>query len=229
MTKEEQETLDLAKAAADAAIASAEQARQDANDAKDVAAKADADAKAKATENAKLRAENDLLKLQQNRETQDAAKRASASELQKQVDETIAVRADARRILGYTPKDPTGSSWKHDGKSNDELKRSIIKHLEPEFAIKVDSLETAALDAVYEIALKNHARTDAAQEQALAVVAGPRHDGGNGGDGDDTMSAADARKAMEQRKTDAWKKTPSRMDRKRMAFGTPTDSKGVMR
>ena len=224
MTKEEQETLDLARAAADAAIANAEQAKQDAQDATDLAAKAVADAKAKDATIAKLTAANDLLKLQQNRETQDAAKRASATELQKQVDETIAVRADARRILGYTPKDPTGASWKHDGKSNDQLKREIVKQLEPDFAVKVDALESAALEAVYEIALKNHARSDAAQEQALAAAAGPRHDADSGAD-DDAPSAADARKAMEKKRLDAWKKTPSRMDRKRMT----DSSKGGMR
>lgn len=206
MTKEEQERLDLAEAAADAALATVSQAKQDA-----AAAIATKD-----KELSKLRAQTDLLQLQVSRETQDAKAKTSATEREKDVEETIQVRADARRVLGATAKDPTGSKWTHDGRSNETLKRDVVKKLEPEFKDKVDALDAGALDAVYEIALKNHARTDAAQEQILAATI-PRDDARRGAADEGEMpSAEDARKKMEEDRRDAWKRTPSRMDRKRM-------------
>lgn len=204
MTEEEKAALKAAQDAATKAAADLVKARSDAADAKTDADKANTAKAVTDAENVTLRAENAVLKLQAKRD--DAADTAARTDAL--VAETIAIRADAQSVFA-TKDDPKGDKWSHAGKSLAAIKREVIAKLEPE--MKLDGLDGAALDAVYGIALSHHKKVRGAQDQlgrALESGAGNRDDAGNpfaGGD-DTAPDAAKAKKAMDDRKRDGWKK-----------------------
>jgi hypothetical protein len=220
MTEDEKKALADAIAKAKAADDALVVARKDAADAKDESSRAKAKLVEDAAESTKLRAENEVLRLQVKRMTEDAAESKSKGQLEAQVEATIAIREDARRILGATAADPTGSKWAHGGKSNDELKRLVIAKEEPKFTLDSygsDAASVAAIDAVYQLIVARTSRSDAARGAVQAIATSARADkskSDDDGDGD-TDDAESARKAMIQRQKDAWKKTPKRIDRAR--------------
>jgi uncharacterized protein len=209
----------LAKAEAELKIATDALAKMTSErvDAKAVADKAVADATAaSALELNKLRAENEVLKLHAKRDVEDTAAKQTAAQFEARVEETIVVRSDARKVFA-TLQDPTGSLWKHDGKDVATIKREVLKTLEPDLK-SVDKLDGPALDSVYAISLAHWLKSDVARDTLRVIAEGARSDGRlvrADVDEDEDCDAAAARKKMDQAKRDGWKKTPSRMDRKR--------------
>ena len=188
MTDDEKKALEKANADADQANKDLEKAR--------------ADAKTREDAIAKLTAENEVLRLQVSRETTDQKASEAAATTEKLVEETIQLRSDARELVG--------ADWKHAGKSNDQVRREVIKALEPD--MKADALEGAALVAVYDLAVSHARKVAGANAHLRSTITGPL-DTTDAAGGD----AAKARAAMIAKKTDAWKKKPSRLDRSKGA------------
>lgn len=227
MTEEEKKAFD--KAVADAKVAAGERdaARQDAANTKAELEKVKTDAASTKADLGTLNAKFAMIDVQAKRQTEDASRRATVAEMERAIDETISIRADAKEILGRSAKDPSGKEWKHDGKSNAQLQREMIGKLEPDF--KFDAIDSipegegpdkgrarqAALDGVYALAVRQYRRTRDAHEDLLETVTKPRADGARGGDVEGGESAQNAFEAMKKRKVDAWKSTPSRLDRAR--------------
>ena len=253
MTDEEKRALEGAQAKASEAAAAAKtaeaaltQARSDSAAARGSAEKAIADQKVLEADNAKLRADaanlqtqNDLLKLQIRRETEDAAdartRIQSAKELEATVETTIKVRDSGHRVLG--------KSWKHDGKSLDTIRLEVVKQIHPDFSA-IPSIEAGLtssdetqrrtailqLDSTYTLCFEEFERNDSARADIRRISASPIRDrrdeggdeGGGGGDdeGGEDAAVGKARKAMEDRKKDGWKKIPKRIDRLHAKTGT---------
>jgi uncharacterized protein len=240
MTDEERKAFEAAQkksTEAQAALTNAEaaltQARSDAAAAKTTAEQATAQAKADAAEVVKLRAEkdvlaaqNELLKTQLGRQTADAedarAKANDLKSLEAQVDKTIAVRDSAKRIIG--------KSFKADGKNLDTIRLEVVKNREPECKdlpgiesglsstdSAVRGLAQTKLDSLYQLVVDQFERSDSARAEIRTIGASPivgdGDEGGEGGDDEEGMDAAKARKDMEKRKKDGWTKTPKRIDR----------------
>jgi hypothetical protein len=166
----------------------------------------------------KLRAENDMLKLQSESAKQDsvsAEERAKSDrKFRDAVRETVALHADARMVFA-TADDPAGAKWEPGDKGADHIRRDIVKHLEPRATLVYDGkdLEGPALLPVYQLAIGRKRELDKQQAEAQAAshAAEQHEDGaGMGGEGDDDGdapgSADKARKDMVNRKRDAWKK-----------------------
>jgi len=224
MTPEEKLALEKAQQDATKAAADLEKARQDAKDAKGEAEKAAAKAREDAATIASLTAENQLLKLQQDRSRNDGKsdteRKAAEAALVARTEEMIALRADAALVFA-TVDDPQGKQWKADGKNADAIRREVLAHLEPSF--KFDSIDGLAQDgtdvgkraaaivlkAVYDKYIADKRRQDAARAQVDEVARGARHDGEGAGEGDDDgeemPDAEKERKGMLKRKRDAWK------------------------
>jgi uncharacterized protein len=221
MTPEEKAAFDKAQADAAKAQADLEKARADAKDATAAAEKVAAQARADAAELARFRGENEMLRIQVKKETEDSTGAAARALHEKAVEVTIGLRSDARRVFA-TESDPEGKLWKHDGKTNDAIRREVIKEIAPDMDVdKLDATERKdaqgqklmnALESVYDMAVQSHKRVDAAQKQlAQTVTAGLRGDGSD----DDEPDAPSAREKMIKKKQDAWKLTPKRIDRGR--------------
>lgn len=203
MTAEEKAAYE--KAIADAATANAalSTARQD--------------AATSGAELATLRTENEALKLQQERARNDstaAERQAHAdAETQKLVAELVGLHADARMVFA-TVEDPEGKKWKADGKNAEAIRFEVIGHLEPK--LRLDSLKGiadagarhTALRSVYETVIGHKRETDKARAEAIEATTGRRQDGASSDD--DAPSAAEARKAMVERKTTDWQKKDKR-------------------
>jgi hypothetical protein len=202
MTDDEKKALEKAQADADQANKDLEKARADAKDAKNEAEKLAAKTREDAATIAKLTAEKEVLKLQVSRETTDQRASEAAAATEKLVEETIQLRSDARELVG--------ADWKYAGKSNDQVRREVIKALEPD--MKADALEGPALVAVYDLAVSHARKVAGANAHLRTTVTGPL-DTSDAAGGD----AAKARAAMIAKKTDAWKKKPSRIDRSKGA------------
>jgi uncharacterized protein len=139
-----------------------------------------------------------------------------AAELQARVDaaveETIAVRETARRVLG--------AEWKHDGKSLVEIKREVVKELAPKLE-NVEKLDGAELEGAYKAA--THV-ADAAHEGRAAVQGAtvPHRDAGRGmpenddDPGNESDGVKKAKDAMLEKRKNAWK-TGRKFDRARVA------------
>ena len=253
MTDEEKRALEGAQAKASEAAAAAKtaeaaltQARSDSAAVRGSAEKAIADQKVLEADNAKLRADaanlqtqNDLLKLQIRRETEDAAdartRIQSAKELEATVETTIKVRDSGHRVLG--------KSWKHDGKSLDTIRLEVVKQIHPDFSA-IPSIEAGLtssdetqrrtailqLDSTYTLCFEEFERNDSARADIRRISASPIRDrrdeggdeGGGGGDdeGGEDAAVGKARKAMEDRKKDGWNKIPKRIDRLHAKTGT---------
>jgi hypothetical protein len=217
MTEEEKRALEKATADAKTANDLLTKAKQDAADAKTEAEKIAAQARTDAAELVKLKAENEVLRLQVKRITEDTSSAEAKKKLDAQVEETISVRSDARRIFA-TQDDPTGKAWKHDGKTNAGIKREVIGKLEPD--MKTDGLDGAALDAVYLLAMTHRDRVDQANGQLRRTLTADKLDEHgkpvhSDKTSDDEPDAEAEKKKMDERKRDAWKKTPPRSDRRR--------------
>ena len=155
-----------------------------------------------------VKAENEMLKLQSKSAATEGAATASRADadFEKRVEDTIQLRADARMVFA-SADDPEGKSWKHDGKSTDQIRREIVKHLEPRMTLVYDGkeLEGNALRGVYDLAVSRKRDTDKSRLDALEAAGGKRRDDAGASDDPDQPSADEARKAMLKRKTDAWR------------------------
>ena len=212
MTPEEKAALEKAEKAAKDAGDALEKVRADSEKATTAAEKLAAQARLDAARIAELEAKNNVLELQAKKN--DSAKGATETQarLDAQVEETIAVRATAAQVLG--------ADWKHDGKSNAEIKREVLKELVPDYP-ELDKLEGAPLDAAYGVATRHadSARADRGSVQAASV---PHKDakkgmpGAEGEEDDDEKNDAvkKAQDAMCARNKDAWK-TGKKWDRQR--------------
>ena len=207
---EKQAELEKAQAAAKKAQLDLEQARSDAAKATTELDKLKAQITTDQAELSKFKAENDILKLQASRPTEDSLKMAQMKKDEEaQIDLMIGLRADARGILG--------DDWKHAGKDAHRIRCEVLARLEPEF--KVDGRQTVALDiaaveVAYPLAVRNDAKVREANDQLKKALApAQRLDEMSGGD---EIDVEGARKKMDQRKRDAWKMTPKRKDRARM-------------
>lgn len=210
---EKQAELEKAQAAAKKAQLDLEQARSDAAKATTELDKLKAQITTDQAELAKFKAENDILKLQASRPTEDSLKMAQMKKDEEaQIDLMIGLRADARGILG--------DDWKHAGKDAHRIRCEVLARLEPDF--KVDGRQTVALDiaaveVAYPLAVRNDAKVREANDQLKKALApAQRLDEMSGGD---EIDVEGARKKMDQRKRDAWKMTPKRKDRARMRMG----------
>jgi hypothetical protein len=201
MTPEEKAALEKAEKAARDALAVVETLRGD---------------NAELTENLRsLTAERDALKLQADRQRTDAAnvdqRARQDSEFRTAVREMIVLQSDAR-IVFATPEDPQGLKWDAGDKSPDDIRREIIKHLEPKQPLVYDGkeLDGRGLKAVYDAHMTRKRETDKARADAQEAAAGQRReDAGGGGDGcddDEPVDAEKSRKDMYARKRDAFKK-----------------------
>jgi hypothetical protein len=204
---------DLEKARTDAL-----EAREDAKNAKTESEKLAAQQRADKAEIATLKAEKEVLEMQIARSRNDGKtaeeKRAADAQRQREVEEIVTLRQDARMVFA-TVEDPAGAGWKADGKDADAIRREILVYLEP--TVKLDSIDGLdekargpALGRIYEVVIANKRRTDKARADAEKVASGSRVDGigddpDGDGDGDDEPNAEMARKGMIKRKKDAWK------------------------
>lgn len=219
MTNEEKAALEKAEKAAKDAADALDKARQDAKDAKTEGEKLAAQTRADAAEIAKLKAENEALRLQSERkksddESLDSQLRADAA-LEKRVEEMIQLRADARMVFA-TEQDPDAKNWKSAGKTPDQIRLEIIGNLEPKLrldgvkAIPDASARSAALASVYETVINHKRSTDQARAEAQAAASAERREdgsgGASGGDDDQPFDAAKARKDMVDRMKNGWKK-----------------------
>ncbi len=213
LTKEDQDRLDAATAAKAKADADLEKLRADSAAASSAAAKAQTDLMVERAESAKLRAENEILKIQANREDRSPAIEAAkekekAAELEKSISEAISLRADGRAVLG--------DDWKHQGKTPHQIRREIVAKLDPDALQRVDAVQGASqevlLEHVYPTVMRHDAKVREANDQ-LRKVLEPTQRLDEMGEEPDVEGA---RKAMDARKKDAWKLTPPRKDRARM-------------
>lgn len=215
MTAEEQRLYDAALREARETKALAEQADQRASYEKLRADKADAAVVSLGAEKKTLAGQ--VERLEKASEHEDAEE-----ELERRVDETVKARTDAREVFA-TKEDPTGSKWKHDGKSIEDVRREVITHLEPEMKDDVAEMKGDALDGVYALAMRHFRKVRSAQAGLRAAATAPRRgesraaagegagDRGDMGPGeDDEPSAEDARKKMDKKKRDAAKKKADR-------------------
>ena len=207
---EKQAELEKAQAAAKKAALDLEQARADATKATTEIDKLKAQISTDQATLAQFKAENDILKLQASRPTEDSLKMAQMKKDEEaQIDLMIGLRADARGILG--------DDWKHAGKDAHRIRCEVLARLEPDF--KVDgratvALDIAAVEVAYPLAVRNDAKVREATDQLKKALApAQRLDEMSGGD---EVDVEGARKKMDQRKRDAWKMTPKRKDRARM-------------
>jgi hypothetical protein len=197
MTPEELSAFDKAVAIAKTAMAERDAARQDATD-----------QKTKATS---LEAQVGVLQKQVERSTTDATDEKAKAAREAEIEATVQVRADARRVFA-SKEDPEGKAWKHDGKNVDQVKREVLAKLEPD--VKIDSaLEGTALDAPYRMALSHFDKVQKANKDLRDATGGAkigtRADGANpfaGKDGDEEPDAEKSRKGMDARKRSAFKK-----------------------
>lgn len=173
-------------------------------------------------ESTRLRAENDALKLQADRQrieksTVETRQREDA-DFERRVDEMIALRADARSVFA-TVDDPQGLRWDSKGKVPSDIRREVIKALEPKQPLVYDGkeLDGAALRAVYDIAISRKRDTDKAREEQARAARDERHDAyATGGDGDDdAVDVGQARKDMVDRMKNAWKGGGDKKDKRR--------------
>ena len=216
MTPEEQRAFDTAlrearenKSRADAAdeLAKTEKARAD---------KADAAA-------VSLGAEKKTLAGQVERLEQASQHSDAEEELERRVDATVNARSDAREVFA-SKEDPTGSKWKHDGKTVEDIRREVVTHLEPEMKDDVAEMKGDALDGVYALAMRHFRKVRSAGTSLRNAATAPRRGEsrarGNGEgagergdampDDDEDVSAEDARKKMDKKKRDAAKKKADR-------------------
>jgi hypothetical protein len=210
---EKQQELEKAQAAAKKAQQDLEQARLDGAKATSEIDKLKAQSASDQAELAKFKAENDILKLQANRPTEDSLKMAEMKKNEEQqIDLMISLRADARTILG--------DDWKHAGKDAHRIRCEVLSKIEPDF--KVDgratvALDVAAVEIAYPLAVKHEQKVKKANDDLKAALApSQRLDEMSGGDDVDVEAA---RKGMDEKKKNAWKLTPKRKDRARMRMG----------
>jgi uncharacterized protein len=207
MTKEEQERLDAALAAEKTAKELAEKLKLDAANAVTAAEKAAKELAVERANSAGVAAELDVLKRQTERPTEDSKLAAlKAKEEDERIERTIALRADARQILG--------DDWKHAGKNEDAIRREVIAKCDPDFVL--DGASEDVVRRVYPGIVKHDAKVREQMKQ-LEQASTPRDDKGNPfvDENGEAPDADKARKAMDKKKRDAWK-TPSRKDRERM-------------
>lgn len=164
---------------------------------------------------AELEAKNKVLEAQASRQDSAAKAAEDAAKLDAKIEETIAVRETARRVLG--------AEWKHDGKSLSDVKREVLSELVPELGEDIAKLDGGALDAAYKTATARSAATRASREDVQRASALPHADAAKGmpgasgrpGDEDEKDDAvAKAQADMVERRKNAWK-TGKKFDRKR--------------
>lgn len=169
-----------------------------------------------------LSAENDALKLAADKQRTDAADAATRAkvdaEFEKAVDEMVALRADARMVFA-SADDPDGAKWDHKGKRPDDIRREIIKFLEPKQPLVYDGkdLDGRGLKAVYDLTIQRKRDVDKERADAMAAAGGKRK--GEGGDDDpdkdETEDAGKARQNMIDRMKTGSKKDAGRKPGKR--------------
>jgi len=200
-----QAALDKAKTELETANARYEALRADATNAKGEIARLTAELALSRADADKTKAENEVLRLQSQRPTDDTKIAAQkVVEENARIDRMIGLRGDAKSVFG--------EAWKHDSKSEHAIRCEIISKLEPEF--QLDGKGEEVIAAVYPSIVRHDAAVKAANAKIQeisratmdAAAAGP----------DDEMDPEEERKKMDALKKDAWKMTPSRKDRMRM-------------
>ena len=147
-------------------------------------------------------AESEVLKLQIARSEKTQRQDAKDAAFFATVEELVATREDARRILG--------EEWKADGKRAEVIRREILKELEPDF--NQDGKTDDAIAAAYTLAVR-HADSASSSRGELQELTFPRHDKKgkpSGRDDEDEMPEDEdtvdaAAKRMADRNRDAWK------------------------
>jgi uncharacterized protein len=222
LSKEDQDKLDAATAAQKKAEGDLEKLRADSAAATSAAAKAQSDLAIERAESAKLRAENEILKIQANREDRSPAIEAAkekekAARLEKDINEMITLRADGRSVLG--------ADWKHEGKTPHQIRKEIVAKLDPDALARVDAVQGASqevlLEHVYPTVMRHDAKVREANDKLRSVLE-PQNRLDEMGEEPDVEGA---RKAMDKKKKDAWKMTPKRKDRARMRDSATIASK----
>lgn len=210
---DENKKLEEAQAALKKANDDLEKVRADAEKSTTAAEKLAAQARLDSAKIAELEAKNKVLELQAKKvDSADEGKKAQ-ERFDASVEETIAVREVAHRVL---PAD-----WKHDGKKLPDIKREVLKELLPDYP-EPEKLDGGALDAAYRAAVAgaDAARADRGDVQAATV---PNRDAAKGMKGAEGVDEADLdaekndeiakkRDAMVARNKDAWK-TGKKWDR----------------
>ena len=164
------------------------------------------------------KAELEALKVQAKQDADAKNGAAALAAREAEIEAVIQVRADAKTHLD--------KDWKHDGKSVATIKREILTKLMPTYDLalvedKADANgKTPALDAVYAAVVARADAVSASQAHTASVVAAAsgRSDA-TAIEQEEDGEASKARKAMVDRKKDAFQPGPSRRDRARKRDG----------
>lgn len=151
--------------------------------------------------------ENEVLKLQSARTEKAHRQDANDAAFFATVEELVSTREDARRHLG--------EDWKADGKKAPDIRREILKELEPDFT--QDGKTDGEIASAYSLAVLHADRTSDSRGDVQSLTFPKLDKKGNpfkskDEEADDEDTVDGAYKAMCDRKKDAWKKNTGRDD-----------------